>query len=108
MQNVQTSQAATEHLPKTNFHKKPFAEKSRKDSSSEKLLNNFITERHESQSKSVARLLSNATLSGLFVKYNTAILSRATLERLFSLGKDVVKQKRSGLSDQWKYIGRGK
>ena len=45
---------------------------------------------------------SNATLSWIFVKYNTAILSRAAVERLFSLGKDVLKQKRSGLSDQWR------
>ena len=75
--------------------------KLRKNSSSEKLLDNFFTERHESQSKSIAMLLSNATLSWLFAKYNTAILSRATVERLFSLGKDVLKQKQSGLSDLW-------
>ena len=46
-------------------------------------------------------LLFNATLSELFVKYNTATFSKATMERLFSLGKDALKQKRSVLSDQW-------
>ena len=46
-------------------------------------------------------LLSNATLSELFVKYKIPILSSATMERLFSLGKEVLKQKQSGLSDQW-------
>ena len=46
-------------------------------------------------------LLSNVTLSGLFMQYNTAILSRETVERLFLLGKDVLKQNPSGLSDQW-------
>ena len=58
-------------------------------------------ERHESQNKSIALLLSNATLSGLFVKYNTAIPSSATVEHLFSLRKDVLKQKESELSNQW-------
>ena len=67
--------------------------KSRKNSTGEKLLDNFFTERHQFQSKSIAMLLSNATLSELFVKYNIAILSSTTIERLFSLGKDVLKQK---------------
>ena len=58
-------------------------------------------ERHRSQSKSIAMLLSNVTLSWLFVKYNIPTLSRATVERLFSLGKDAPKQKRSVLSDPW-------
>ena len=31
---------------------------------------------------------------------NTAILSSATIERLFSVGKDVLKPKGSGLTDQ--------
>ena len=53
-------------------------------------------------------LLSSNTLSGLFVKYNTATLSRATVERLFSLEKNVLKQKPSGLRDQWRYIWWGK
>ena len=34
------------------------------------------------------------------IHLNTAIFSSATIERLFSLGKDVLKPKRSGLKDQ--------
>ena len=50
-------------------------------------------------------LLSSAILSGLIVKYITAILSSATADRLYLLGKDVLKQKRSGHSDQWWIYG---
>ena len=34
-----------------------------------------------------------------FVKYNTPIPSSAAVERMFSLGKDILKPKRSNLSD---------
>jgi hypothetical protein len=40
------------------------------------------------------------TFSDLFVKYNTAIPSSAAVERMFSMGKDVLKPKRSKLSDE--------
>ena len=36
----------------------------------------------------------------MFIHSNTAILSSAAIERLFSVGKDVLKPKRSGLTDQ--------
>ena len=36
----------------------------------------------------------------MFIDSNTAILSSAAIERLFSVGKDVLKPKRSGLTDQ--------
>ena len=36
----------------------------------------------------------------MFVHSNTAILSIAAIERLFSVGKDVLKPKHSGLMDQ--------
>ena len=47
VQNVHKSHAATEHL-EDEFLYRTFAEKSKKDSSSENLLDNFFTERHES------------------------------------------------------------
>ena len=36
----------------------------------------------------------------MFIDSNTAILSSAAIERLFSVGKDVLKPRRSGLTDQ--------
>ena len=36
----------------------------------------------------------------MFMDSNSAILSSAAIERLFSVGKDVLKPKRSGLMDQ--------
>ena len=36
----------------------------------------------------------------MFIDSNTPILSSAAIERLFSVGKDVLKPKRSGLTDQ--------
>ena len=72
----------------------------RQCNSSEKLLDDFLKEKQESQSKGIATLLSSTTLRELFVKYNTAIPSSAAVECLFSLGKDVLKPKRSGLSNE--------
>ena len=65
-------------------------------------VDDFLKEKHESQSKGIATLLSSTTLRELFVKYNTArpISSSAAVERLFTIGKDVLKPKRSGLSDE--------
>ena len=42
------------------------------------------------------------------MKYSIAILSGAIVGHLFSLGKDIVKQKQSGLSDQWQIYRVGK
>ena len=36
----------------------------------------------------------------MFIDSNTEILSSAAIERLYSVGKDVLKPKRSGLTDQ--------
>ena len=36
----------------------------------------------------------------MFIHSKTTILSSAAIERLFSVGKDVLKPKRSGLTDQ--------
>ena len=42
---------------------------------------------------------SEKVLMELFARYNTAMPSSAAVERLFSLGKDILRAKRSCLSD---------
>lgn len=42
---------------------------------------------------------SESVLVNLFLRYNTAMPSSTVVERLFSLGKDIMRAKRSGLSD---------
>ncbi len=37
---------------------------------------------------------------GLFCKYNTPIPSSAAVERMFSMGKDILRAKRATLSDE--------
>jgi len=36
----------------------------------------------------------------MFIRYNTAIPTNAAVERIFSIGKDILKPKWSGLSDE--------
>ena len=45
-------------------------------------------------------VFSNDTIKDLFIKFNTPISSSAAVERLFSIGKDVLKPKRSRLTDK--------
>ena len=45
-------------------------------------------------------VFSNDTIKDLYIKFNTPIPSSAAVERLFSTGKDVLKTKRSRLTDK--------
>ena len=47
-----------------------------------------------------ALVFSHPVLKELFIIFNTSIPSSAAVQRLFSIGKDMLKSKRSGLSDQ--------
>ena len=47
-----------------------------------------------------AAFLGEQVLVDLFIKFNTAIPSSAAVERLFSMDKDILRAKRSSLSDE--------
>jgi hypothetical protein len=46
-----------------------------------------------------AAFMGEQTLIDLFIKFNTGIPSSAAVERLFSVGKDILTAKRANLSD---------
>ena len=94
-----TAQAARVKTSDDKFFGGALAEKPQSNSI-EKLLDNFLKEKHELRSKAIATLLYNTTLRELFVKYNTDVPLSAAKERMFSLGKNVLKSKRFRLSDE--------
>jgi hypothetical protein len=44
--------------------------------------------------------LGEPILASLFTKFNTPVPSSAAVERLFSIGKDILRAKRASLSDE--------
>ena len=71
VQNVHKSQAAVEHLPKMKFCKERLQRSHEKTAAVKSYETIFFMERNESQNNLIAMLLSQATLSRLFVKYTT-------------------------------------
>ena len=45
-------------------------------------------------------MLKDLDFLALFINYNTSMSSSSAVKRLFSLGKDVLKPKRAGLTDK--------
>ena len=75
-----------------------FEDKCSRKGSAIKIAESFL---HETPAKNIlATFATHTKLKLLFVKYNTALPSRAAVERLFSTGKDVFRPKRPRISDE--------
>ena len=60
----------------------------------------FLQQKIDRSSPLFPNMFDDQDILALFCEYNTAVPSSAAVERLFSLGKDVLKPKRAGLSDK--------
>ena len=70
--------------------------KSRKQSAT-KAVEDFL----DQSSQKLFNRFDHKALKKLSIKFNTALPSSAAVERAFSIGKDIPKPKRSGLSDSY-------
>ena len=83
-----------------DFFSSIYNEEKKSNKSMVKLLNTFHEEHPKPEVAISKESFPNTHFQEMFIKYNTAIPSSAGVERLFSLGKDVLKPKEAGLSDE--------
>ena len=83
---------------KDDFFGSFFVDKRHRKGSATKIAESFLD---EAPSKNIlATFATHEKPKLLFVKYKSALPSSAAVERLFSTGKDVLRPKRAGLSDE--------
>ena len=76
----------------------PLCRKSENTRTGYNIVQRFLDE--NTSSAVTAEDFFSVELKNLFILYNTPIPSSAGVERLFSIGKDILKPKRTGLSDE--------
>ena len=76
----------------------PLCRKSENKRTGYNIVQRFLDENTSSAVTAVA--FFSVELKNLFILYNTPIPSSASVERLFSIGKDILKPKQTGLSDE--------
>lgn len=77
-----------------------FVEKRNRKGSATEIAESFLDEPPTKNILATFSTHKHEKLKLLFVKYNTTLPSSAAVERIFSTGKDVLRPKRSGLSDE--------
>jgi len=93
----ENSSPSEEEFEKDDFFGSLYIHKEKK-STSRDLVECFLHDKP--QKKKLNDAFPNSQFRDMFIRYNTAIPSSAAVERIFSIGKDIFKPKRSGLSDE--------
>ena len=84
--------------PNDDFFGSLFVSQKRRKTSVAKMVESYL---RDPPNKDILAALSVCkNLKNVFIKLNTPLPSSAAVERLFSLGKDVLRPKRASLSDE--------